>query len=115
VETRNHLDNAVYGSEKLLKEHRDKVPEADAKAVEEAVADAKKAIEEGSLEKMQKAQDNLQKVTHKLAEAMYKSSAQQAPPSGENAAGSQPPPPPKDKDDVVDAEFVDVEDKNKKS
>jgi molecular chaperone DnaK len=120
VEQKNQLDNAVYGSEKLLREHRDKISEADAKAVEEAIADAKKAIEENTLERMHAAHDQLQKATHKLAEAMYKAAAQQpggpqaaAPesgPSGDGAAGDA-----KKKDDVVDAEFVDVDDKKKPS
>jgi molecular chaperone DnaK len=114
VEARNQLDNAVYGSEKLLKDHRDKVSESDAKAVEAAIADAKKAMESGDPDRMKAAQESLQQVTHKLAEAMYKASGGQ----GGAQAGPQPGPGAQTgggakKDDVVDAEFVDV-DENKK-
>jgi molecular chaperone DnaK len=117
IEARNQLDSMVYSSEKMLKEHRDKISEADAKAVEEALAEAKKALESGSLEAMKSAQDNLTKASHKLAEAMYNAASTQTPPAGGGptpgaqdggAAGAK-------KDNVVDAEFVDVDDdKNKK-
>ena len=113
IDARNHLDNAVYSAEKTLKEHRDKVSEEDAKAVEEAVANAKKAMETGDADKMKAAQEQLLSSSHKLAEAMYKAAgAQQPPPTGEAGAdpGAQSE---AKKDNVVDAEFVDV-DENKK-
>ena len=113
IEARNQLDSMIYSSEKMLKEHRDKVSESDAKAVEDALAEAKKTMESGDAEKMKAAQQQLTAVTHKLAEAMYKSTAQQPPPSdgaaGGGTGGAQEPP----KDTVVDAEFVDVDDKKK--
>jgi molecular chaperone DnaK len=112
VEVKNHLDSAVYGAEKTLKEHRDKISEADAKAVEEAVADARKAIEEGTIERMKSAQDRLMQASHKLAEAMYKSASAQTPPSGDGGRPAQGDGAGK-KDDVVDAEFVDVDEKKK--
>jgi molecular chaperone DnaK len=118
VEVRNQLDSAVYGSEKLLKEHRDKVSESDAQTVEAALAESRKAMESGSLDQMNSALEQLQKAQHKLAEAMYKAAG---PPPG---AGPQPGAGPsagdgpasgdgKKKDDVVDAEFVDVDDSKK--
>jgi molecular chaperone DnaK len=114
VEARNHLDSAVYSSEKTLREHRDKVGEAEAKAIEEAVAEARSALDSNDLERMKAAQDRLTQATHKLAEAMYRASstAGTPPPGGDGAAGGgtgaaggQK------KDDVVDAEFVDVDEK----
>jgi molecular chaperone DnaK len=104
----------VYSSEKMLKEHRDKISEADAKTVDEALAESKKALESGSIEAMKSAQENLTKASHKLAEAMYNAaSAQQTPPPGGGPnPGAQDGGAPKD--NVVDAEFVDVDDKNKK-
>lgn len=110
IEVRNHLDNAVYSAEKTLKEHRDKISESDAKAVEDAIAEAKKSMESGNVETMKGAQEKLLSSSHKLAEAMYKAAgAQQAPPEG-SAHGAKPE---AKKDDVVDAEFVDVDDKKK--
>ena len=113
VEVRNHLDTAVYSAEKTLKDHRDKVSADDAKAVETAIEEARKAMGEGNLEKMKAAQEQLLQSSHKLAEAMYAAASKQPPPQdaqgGDTAGASQEP----KTDEVVDAEFVDV-DENKK-
>ena len=76
--------------------------------VEAALEEVKKAMTEGGLDKITSATDKLTTASHKLAEAMYKS--QSAAPNGAAPAG-EPPTPEKPKDNVVDAEFVDVEDK----
>jgi molecular chaperone DnaK len=118
IESRNRADAMVYNIEKMLKEHRDKVAASDAKAVEDALEETKKAMSEGGIDKINQATSKLETASHKLAEAMYKSASQTpggaAPGAGASAdgqpgAGDKP----KDgkKDDVVDAEFVDVEDK----
>ena len=113
IEARNRADAMVYNVEKMLKEHRDKISEADAKQVESAVEELKKAMNEGGLDKINAATDKLTQASHKLAEAMYK--AQAPGPNGGPGAGAQPgqeaPAGEKQKDNVVDAEFVDVEDK----
>jgi len=114
IEVRNHLDSAVYSAEKTLKEHRDKVGEADAKRVDEAIAEARKAMEAGGVDAMKAAQEKLLQASHKLAEVMYQQAQQQTPPSGDAAGGPGPSAEESaKKDDVVDAEFVDV-DENKK-
>ncbi|MBV9034699.1 MAG: molecular chaperone DnaK, partial [Acidobacteriaceae bacterium] len=117
IEARNRADAMIYNTEKTLKEHRDKISEADAKQVESALEEAKKAMNEGGLEKITAATDKLTTASHKLAEAMYKSQSgapsgagpgagfDGAGASGPNGAGAQQP-----KDNVVDAEFVDVDD-----
>ncbi|MBC7928495.1 MAG: molecular chaperone DnaK, partial [Bryobacteraceae bacterium] len=110
VEARNEADSMVYNVEKMLREHRAKISDEDARNVEQALEETKKAIQEGNLEGIRSAKDKLTQASHKLAEAMYRTTstpgseggAQQAPPS--DAAGQA-------KDNVVDAEFVDVEDK----
>jgi len=103
----------VYNIEKMLREHRGKVGEADAKAVETALEETKKAMTEGGVDRINQATAKLETASHKLAEAMYKASSQPAGgegapggPSGDGAKGGEKP-----KDNVVDAEFVDVEDK----
>ena len=73
IEARNRADAMVYNVEKMLKEHRDKISEADAKQVESALEDIKKAMAEGGLDKINSATDKLTTASHKLAEAMYKS------------------------------------------
>jgi molecular chaperone DnaK len=115
IEARNRADAMVYNIEKMLKEHRDKVSEDDAKAVETALEETKRAMQEGGVEKINQATSKLETASHKLAEAMYKASSQpggqpggpQGAPTGDgHAPGGEKP-----KDNVVDAEFVDVEDK----
>jgi len=108
IEARNRADAMVYNVEKTLKEHRDKVGEADAKNIETAIEDVKKAINENDADKLNAATDKLTTASHKLAEAMYKASS--TPPS-DGPQGAPPPPNDKPKEDVVDAEFVDVDDK----
>ncbi|MDQ6758745.1 MAG: Hsp70 family protein, partial [Acidobacteriota bacterium] len=118
IESRNRADSMVYNIEKMLKEHRDKVNEADAKQVEEALDDTKKAMQEGGVDRINQATSKLETASHKLAEAMYKASSQpssgpggngakQGSADGDGHAGGDAKP----KDNVVDAEFVDVEDK----
>jgi molecular chaperone DnaK len=115
IEARNRADAMVYNVEKMLKEHREKISEADAKQVETAVEDVKKAIAEGGLEQINSATDRLTTASHKLAEAMYK--AQGPTPNGTSGgagtgtAGDGAQGANQQKDNVVDAEFVDVEDK----
>ena len=116
IETKNQADAMVYNIEKMLREHRDKIPESDAKNVEEALEETKKAIQEGGIDRIKAAMDRLTTASHKLAEAMYKASAAQGAQTGAGAqgaaAGAQQPGEEK-KDDVVDAEFVDVDDSKK--
>jgi molecular chaperone DnaK len=114
IESRNRADAMVYNIEKMLKEHRDKVSADDAKAVDDALAETKKAMSEGGIDHINQATSKLETASHKLAEAMYKASSQPGgtPPQGgpggdgNGAAGEAKP-----KDNVVDAEFVDVDDK----
>jgi molecular chaperone DnaK len=117
IEARNRADAMIYNIEKTLKEHRDKVGEEEAKNIESAIADTKKAMAGTSIEEITAATDKLTTASHKLAEAMYKASSAQTP-GGDGAgagagagAGSGPSADSKKKDDVVDAEFVDVDDK----
>ncbi len=113
IDARNRADAMVYNVEKTLKEHRDKISEAEAKQVETAIEDVKKAIADGNLDAINSATDKLTTASHKLAEAMYKSQSAGTPGGGApgagaetNGAGGQ-----EKKDNVVDAEFVDVDDK----
>jgi len=85
VEMKNRADTMVYSTEKTLKEHRDKISEADAKAIEAAIEDAKKAIQSGNSSEITAAVDKLTQASHRLAEAMYRKAA---PSSAGTAAGS---------------------------
>jgi len=111
IDARNRADSMVYQIEKMLKDHRDKIGEEDAKNVEAALEATRKAMVGGTVEEINKASDNLTQASHKLAEAMYKTTSGSPggePPSGAaGSAGAED----KSKDNVVDAEFVDVDDK----
>jgi len=111
VETRNQLDAMVYQVEKMMRENGDKISGGERGEVENALGDAKKALESGDHKSMQTARDRLQAASHKLAEAMYKAAA---PPNADGTAqpgGEQPKSEAKKDDGVIDAEYVDVEDK----
>ncbi|HYJ85758.1 MAG TPA: molecular chaperone DnaK [Pyrinomonadaceae bacterium] len=113
IEARNRLDGLTYQMEKTLNENREKVG-AVAGEVETAIAEAKKALAEGGVDKLNEAFNQLQAASHKMAEALY----QQAPPPGSetttdqaSAAGASSAGGAGD-DNVIDAEYVDV-DENK--
>ena len=76
IDARNRADAMVYNVEKMLKEHRDKISDADAKEIEAALEETKKAITENDADKINAAVDRLTTASHKLAEAMYKSTSQ---------------------------------------
>jgi len=111
IEVRNQADSLCYNTEKLLKEHKDKISADDVKNIESALADCKKAVEDKETEKIKAAMETLTQASHKMAEAMYKASsdAQQAAPGEEAPAGDAKPEEEKKeekKDEkVVDAEF----------
>jgi molecular chaperone DnaK len=121
VESRNKLDNLVYQGEKLIKENREKLPEADVKTGEEALEEARRALSEGGLERLNSAADGLTKALHQLGEALYKAqgaAAGSAPggPSADGSAGTAGGGAPQGQGgqgDVVDAEFVDVDESKK--
>ena len=113
IEARNKGDSTVYQIEKALNENRAKLSESDVKAVEAALADAKKALEEGGAERITKATDSLNQVSNKAFESMYKSAGQ---PGGGGGGGGNSSAGPSDggakpDGDVIDAEYVDGEEK----
>jgi molecular chaperone DnaK len=115
IEARNQLDGFVYNVEKMLREHGDKISSSDKSNVESALADAKKALEGTDPAAMNSARERLVQASHKLAEEMYKAAQPQggAPEAGPQAgapadgSGQQQ----KKDEGVIDAEYVDVEDK----
>ena len=95
IDAKNQLDSMVYNIEKMLKEQGDKISGSDRGDVENALADAKKALESNDKAQMDKARETLTKASHKLAEQMYKAAqptpgAQAAPGAGPSAGGPEP-------------------------
>jgi len=116
VEARNRLDTLVYSTEKSLGEAGDKVSADDKGAINTALEAAKKVLEDGdaSAEDITKVEQELMQVSHKLAEAMY----QQAQADGAGAPGGPGDaggPEAAADDDVIDAEYVDVDADDKKA
>ena len=120
VEARNRLDGILYQAEKMIRENREKIAESDVKTAEDAIEEAKKAIAEGGTARLRSATENLEKSLHKIAEILYKANeaagAQQAGAASAGAgasggAGSSSSSAPQDKKpgDVIDAEYVDVD------
>jgi molecular chaperone DnaK len=116
VEARNKLDSMIYSTEKTLSEHRDKVSASDVTEIEAALADAKAKLESQNASELNSAYDRLVKSSHKLAEAMYsKAGAAGTGGGADGAAGGQGASGAAagggNADDVIDAEYVDVDDK----
>ncbi|MFB3128347.1 MAG: Hsp70 family protein, partial [Lysobacteraceae bacterium] len=71
VEARNKLDTMIYSVEKLIRENKDKLDSAEIQPVEAALEDARKALNEGGLDRLNSASESLTAASHKLAEALY--------------------------------------------
>jgi molecular chaperone DnaK len=111
VEAKNHAEALVHSTEKALSEHGSKVGEDDRRSIENALADLKEALKGTDGDAIAAKTNTLAQASMKLGEAMYK--AQQdggsgGPDASGGAAGAK-------KDDVVDAEFTEVDDDKKKS
>ncbi len=105
VDAKNHADSLVHSTEKALAEHGSKVEDSERRAIEDAVSDLKEALKGDDAETIKAKTNTLAQASMKLGEAMYKQQAESD--AAKDAA----------KDDVVDAEFTEVDDdkNNKKS
>jgi len=112
AEARNRLDSLIYTTERSLGEHRDKLSPEDRGTLEEALADAKRALESDDAAAMDGAAKKLTEAAHKLAEHMYQQAPQGgpgAPGAGPSAGGGPGAQPGGAGDEVIDAEYVDVD------
>ena len=122
IEARNRLDGLVYSVEKSFNENKDKLDASASGELESAIADSKTALAGTDAEAMNNAFERLQTASHKLAEVLYsqagaagggeapggeQASSASAGAEGDGAAASGD-------DNVIDAEYVDVEDEEKK-
>jgi molecular chaperone DnaK len=108
VDAKNHADSLIASTEQSLKEHGSKISEADKKAIEKDMDDLKEAIKSDKTEDIKNKTQQLMTSSMKLGEAIYK--AQQ-----DTAGASKTDAKPDDKKDVVDAEFEEIKDDNKKN
>ena len=107
VDARNQADSLVFSTEKSLKEHGDKISAEEKKAIENGIADLKKSLEGTDVEDIKKKTQSLIQVSMKLGEAVYKS--QQKPEASKTKEAEESKP--NDKENVVDADFEDVKEK----
>jgi molecular chaperone DnaK len=114
VEAKNHAEALVHSTEKALAEHGSKVGDAERRAIETALADLKEALKGDDADAISAKTNTLAQASMKLGEAMYKQGEGGG--GGSDAGGPDAGAGAK-KDDVVDAEFTEVDDdkKNKKS
>jgi molecular chaperone DnaK len=112
IEARNSLDGLVYNIEKMLKDNNEKIQGPERTEVETVLAESKKVLEGTPNSKELKDQhEKLTHASHKLAEVLYKANAASATQGGPGAAGPEQPAEEKKDEGVIDAEYVDVEDK----
>ncbi|MBV6496757.1 MAG: molecular chaperone DnaK [Acidobacteria bacterium ACB1] len=119
IEARNRLDGLVYSVEKTLSENKDKLDASAASDIEAAIAEAKTALAGDDTDAMNSAFDKVQTSSHKLAEVLYSQqtaggdagSGEQA--SSASASGDGGSTAASDEGDVIDAEYVDVDDEKK--
>jgi molecular chaperone DnaK len=115
IETKNRLDSLVYSTEKTIADNREKIPVGTLSEVEAAIAEAKKAVESNDPAQISVQLDKLTRASHKIAEALYQ---QQPAPEAADAAGAGAQGAAaggaagKGPEDVIDAEYIDV-DENK--
>ena len=115
VEARNQADALIYSTEKSIKDLGDKVDEAIKKQAEEAIEPLRKAMEGEDPEEINRLSEALTQASHKLAEAMYQQASQEGAagaeggPQGDPQAGAG-----NQQDDVVDADFEEVKEDDKK-
>jgi molecular chaperone DnaK len=106
VEARNQGESLIHATEKSVKEHGDKVPEADKQAIETAIDALRQALAGEDVEVITARTTDLMQASMKLGEAMY-AAAQAA--EGASSEGGEP-----KKDDVIDADFQEVDEGDKK-
>ena len=114
AEAKNNAESLIHSTEKQLAEHGDKVDASVKSEIETALAEAKSAVESNDADQMTQKTNALAQAAMKLGEAMYK--AQQAeteaaagPDAGTSGPGAEQP----GEEEVVDAEFSEVDDENK--
>ena len=117
VEAKNHAEALIHSTEKAVAEHGSKVGEGERKAIENAIADLKEALKGDDGDAIQAKTNALAQASMKLGEAMYKDMQQPGADGAPGEAGAAPGGEAGKKEDVVDAEFTEVDDdkKNKKS
>jgi molecular chaperone DnaK len=118
IEARNHADSLIYSTEKSLKEHGDKVSAADRSAIEQGIADLRGVLDTADVQTLRTKTESLAQLAMKLGEAMYRAQQSETAGGGDGeggAGGGGAGESGRGDDNVVDADFEEVEDDKKKS
>jgi molecular chaperone DnaK len=115
VEAKNHADSLVHATEQQLKEFGDKVSAGDKSAIEKAIADARQAATTEDVDDIVAKTQALTQAAMKLGEAMYKAQAAAGGPGGPDTGGGGPGASEGGDDDVVDADFTEVDEDKKRN
>jgi molecular chaperone DnaK len=118
IEARNHADSLIYSTEKSLREHGDKVSAADRSAIEQGIADLRGVLDTADVQTLRTKTESLAQLAMKLGEAMYRAQQSETAGGGDGeggAGGGGAGEPGRGDDNVVDADFEEVEDDKKKS
>ena len=117
VEAINQADSLIYTTEKSLKDYGDKISQGERADIEAKLNDLKAAVKDKNVDRIKKGMDDLTKSAHKLAEELYKqAAAKQKSPQTEKPSGETQPKEDlgkkyKQKDDVIDAEYKEENEK----
>ncbi|WP_299965027.1 molecular chaperone DnaK [uncultured Roseobacter sp.] len=106
IEAKNQAESLIHSTEKSMEEHADKVDPTTIEAIELAIAALKDDLENDSAEKIKSGIQNVTEAAMKLGEAIYKAAQEE----GEDVAEAADEQPRNDDDDIVDAEFEDLDD-----
>ena len=104
ADAKNLGETLAYQTERSLKEHRDKLDEAEASTIEGRIMELKQAVEGSDVADIRAKTDALQEASHKLAEAVYQQAATQQAQTASDGAGAEA-----DDEVIEEAEIVDEE------
>ncbi len=113
AEVRNNLDSLVHATEKQLEENGDKIDAGLKSEIETAVSEAKEALESDDLDTMKAKSEALTQVAMKMGQAIYETDQASGADAAADSAASNDTETPSEEEDVVDAEFTEVDDENK--
>ena len=116
IEAKNQLDATIYNLERMLREQGDKISPSDRGELENAIADARRALDSNDQRTMDQARERITQLSHRVAEQMYRAAQPQGTAAGPSAGAGAGPAPAgegqaKKDEGVVDAEYVDVDER----
>ncbi len=115
VEAKNQAESLIHSTEKAIEDHGDKVDPSTVEAIELAVSALKDDLEKDDAEKIRSGIQNVTEASMKLGEAIYKAQAEEGSDETPEADADSDATGPSDDDDIVDADFEDLDDDNKRA